>query len=169
MGLRVDQIEEDIAARVAAIDASPFDQRDTSSTARGASAPAFTEADSPLVPEGEARPLGHLRFSALADGAIVTGDRQAPSSDAKTVSGLVVQFLYRLRAGKNSATPAVPLQRIDQRLAARAASAIVRAVKAFPQDQWQATVLDAWSPTVSEDGEWLLVDVSFSVLYEMPV
>ena len=163
MGLRVDQIEEAIAARIVDVDADPYDQR----VGPGMAAPAFTEAASALVPAGESRGLAHLRFWVLAAGAPVRADRQAPGTDAKVVSRVDVQFLYRIRPTQGSA--GIPYQRVDQRLAARAAAAIVRAVKARPQDQWAATVIDAWRPSISDDAEWLLVTVQFSVLYEMPV
>lgn len=162
--LRVDQVEEQIALRVASVDAAPFDQRTAGSTI---GSPAFIEAEAALVPQGEARPLGHLRFHVLAESANIIDDRQRPGTLAKTVSDVLVSFLYRIRPGKDSDD--IPYQRNDQRLAARAASAIVRAVKAFPHSEWSASVDNAWAPTISADGEWLLVGVTFSVLYEMPV
>jgi hypothetical protein len=160
MGLRVDEIEEQVAARVAGVDAAPF--------AQGLAGALFIEAEAPLVPQGEARPLGHLRYQVLADNAIVTDDRQAPGTDAKTLSTVIVSYLYRIRPGKDP-TSSLPYQRLDQRLAARAAAAVVRAVKAFPQHEWSAQVLNAWAPTISADGEWLLVALTFSILYDLPV
>ncbi len=166
MSLRVDQIEEAIAARIATVDATPFDQKIAGAPTAAA---AFHEAANPLVPQGTSRGLSHLQFWVLADGAPVVADRQRPGDDAKTVSAVLASFLYRIRPGADSSTPPIPYQRSDQRLAARAASAIVRAVKKFPQDEWEASVINSWLPTVSADGEWLLVGVSFSVLYAQPV
>jgi len=156
VGLRVDQIEEAVAARVAAVDASPFDQR-TPGSALGA--PAFTESEIALTSDAEGA-VSHLRFLIMAQDARVIDDRQLPGTDSKTLSTLAVVFLYHLRPTAQVA---------DQRLAARAASAIVRAVKAMPQADWRATVRDAWQPTISPNGEWLLVSIAFEILYEQPV
>jgi len=157
VGLRVDQLEESIAARVAGVDAAPYDQRGSGSAV---AAPAFIEADSPLVPQGEARPLGHLRYSVLCESAPVVDDRQNPGTYAKCVADVVVQFLYRLRPGS---------QRGDQRLAAQAAASVVRAIKAIPQHEWSAAIVNAWAPTISVDGEWLLVALTFAVVFDIPV
>lgn len=152
--LRVDQVEEQIAERVVAVDATPFDQRPTGSSA---SAPAFSEADTAVLGMGESRALSHLRFQVLCESAPVDGSRQRPGFPAKVTADVVVRFLYRIRAGS---------QRADQRLAARAASDVVQAVKALPSPEWAARVLNAWLPTISADGEWLLVDTTYDVTFE---
>ena len=157
MALYVDQIEEQVAARVAAIDSTPYDQR---AAGTSATAPTFTESAAPLVPQGESRALSHLRFQVLAESAEIDTDRQTPGTDAHVISAVSVTFLYHLRPG---------YQRADQRTAARAAADIVRAVKAHPQSEWSALVTSAWAPVISADGEWLLVSVSFLIDYDMPV
>ncbi len=165
MGIRVDELEELVATRVADVDAGPFDQRTPNSQF---AAPAFLEAETTLIAQAEARPLGHLRFEVLAGTATPTDDRQRPGEDCETLSTVVVSYLYRVRAGKDPSTDK-PYQRQDKRLAARAAAAIVRAVKALPQSRFCANLIDGWSPAISADGEWLLVAVTFSILFDMPV
>lgn len=157
MSLRPDQIEELIAARVATTDATPYDQSVGSSQARDL---AFRESENPLVINDETRVLSHLRYWVLIHDAPVVGDRQAPGTDAKVISSCTVSFLYRIRPGK---------QKTDQRLASRAAIAIIREVKALPQSEWVAQLVNGWLPQVDEDAAWLLVDMTFLIHYDMPV
>lgn len=159
VGLRVDELEELLVARVDGIDATPFDQRVSNSALE---APAWRESEVPLsvTSSVEGRSLGHLRFNVFAERAVPVSDRQRPGEATKTRSRVTVVFTYKIRPVSQLA---------DQRLAARAANAVAKAIKALPQNQYTAQLVDGWLPSVQPDGEWMRIAVVFNIFFEMPV
>ena len=153
-GTTIEELELDAVARIAALDGSAFNQ---GSTIIGS----WTEATIPLSVEDEAAPLGHLLFNVWAESGRNTGlERDGADEFAKLATDLVVLFTYHIRPGSQIA---------DQRKSSEAARRIVKALMAMPQSQIVYTLVNAFRPALTPDGEWMLVRVDFVALHDLPI
>jgi hypothetical protein len=153
----VRELEEELAERIQALDATPFDQNKD-----GQRPAAWREATVPLTVLEDASPREHLLFNVWVERSENTGERRdAPGEFAKVESDVVVLFLYNLRAAD---------QLPDSRLASDAAHAIVRALMARDLAELvDVRLVHAWRPLVSDDGTKLLAEVRFTVAHDLPL
>jgi hypothetical protein len=146
------QLEAATAAKVAALDAAAFDQGSIEAT--------WTESDQAISADGVSYATSHLSFAVIVSASpAVSNDSQASYRYARVRSRLLVEFLYHLRPGQQIA---------DQRLAARAAADLRRAVMA-PDPDANIVLFDAGRYSRTSDGEWLLVQVEFDAYHDLGI
>ena len=153
----VRELEEELAERIAALDASPFDQNKD-----GLRPAAWREASIPLSVVDDASPLEHLLFNVFVERSQNSEEhRDAPNGFAKVESTVLVLFVYNLRASD---------QLEDARLASDAAHAVVRALMARDLAQLvDVRLVSAWRPLLSPDGRKLLAEVQFLAVHDLPL
>ena len=148
----IPEVEQYYAARITALDATPFLQPGTTSTR---DAEAFHESPVPLDVLADSSLYRHLAFSVIASDAPYTGGNDDPGVSVATQVRLRVLMLYRIRP-----RPAVSDGMLsDMRLAAEASR---RVYSALLKDGWaEANVLpvNGYRPGPL-DGEWMTVEVA---------
>ncbi len=150
----IKEVEEEASKRIAALDGSVFNQ---GQTIKGT----WREATIPLSVTDDAAPLAHLMFNTWVESARNTGMAEDVDGQvARIASDLVVLFTYHVRPGK---------QIFDQREASQAALQIVTALMALPQNNMVVTLINAFRPALTPDGEWMLIRVDFVALHDIRV
>lgn len=155
--LTVRELEEELSARLLALDAAPFDQNKD-----GTRPAAWREASIPLSVIDDASPLEHLLYNVFVERCQNSEEaRDAPGGFAKVESSVLVLFVYNLRAAD---------QLSDSRLASDAALAVVVALMARDLAALvDVRLVDAWRPLVSSDGRKLLAEVRFLAVHDLPL
>jgi hypothetical protein len=157
---RMDQVEAALAARIAAVVATPYVQ---------VPGDVFRESSIPLTAIEDASHLGHLRYSVWLQSSTRGGSSRDGYEDdvdgsVWVQSRIVVALCYRIRSTR---------QVDDARLAARAAGDIARAIMAAPSAGELADGVDIitgwvdpYRPQVTADGGWILVLGEYQVQYD---
>lgn len=147
-------LERELVARIAALDGSAFKQ--------GARVGQWREAQIPLSVVQENQAIGHLSYNVFVEaGRNSTIDRdRAFDGWIKLISDVAVLFAYHVR-------PAPDVQLADQRAGSDAALQVARALLANPQSQFQLLPVTLWRPSMSGDGEWMLVRLDFTAIHEI--
>jgi hypothetical protein len=146
------QVEEAAVARIEALDGSPYQPGPT----HGAR---WKESETPLSVIADPSTLAHLSFNAWVQSAPNTRLERDLEDDGTVYVGarLVVAFAYRLRPHSQTA---------DARKATDAAIDVTRALLA----EWPEVIIalvDGLQPSLSLDGEWLLVTQSYTVWFDL--
>lgn len=150
--ISIAELEVELVARIAALDGGPFTQ--------GKRIGKWREASIPLSVVAEAQSIGHLTFNVFAEEARnSTLERDvAPGGFVKLATDVAVLFAYHI-------TPARQIP--DQRLASDAARDVARAVLALPQNLFVSLPVTLWRPSVTRDGEWMLVRLDFLCVHDL--
>lgn len=153
MSYTLDELEERLAARIAALSSAPYQQ---------AGAPAgevWTESDTALTVAQDSALQSHLAFSVTVEDGPVVDDDNAVHGFLTVLAQVAVVYLYRLRSDD---------QRRDTRTAIQAARALMGAVMA-PSPMWgSAMALNVYQPRDLE-GEFLPVQQTYSILIDVPI
>jgi len=148
------ELEELTLARILALDGTPYNQ---GTTIRGA----WREAEIPLSVADEAHPLGHLLVNVFAESGRNRGmERDQAGRFLAVASDLVILFTYHLRRGT---------QLEDARQAADAAHDVARALLAWPSRRVVVDLVNLWRPTLTPDGEWLLVRQDYVARFDLSI
>ena len=148
------QLEEALVARIAALDGSPYNQ--------DARIGQWREAQIPLSVQSASQAAGHLTFNVFAEAARnSTLERDtSPGGFVKLITDVAVIFAYHIR-------PAPDRQLADQRAASDAALDVARAVLALPQAAFQTLPVTLWRPSVTDNGEWMLIRLDFLAIHDV--
>jgi len=150
--IRLEQIHEEIAARVAALDATPF----LASEASGA----WVEAEIPFTAASGSHGRSHLLFAVDFRSVPISGlTRNAPGWEAGVAVDVAVQFLYHLRPTE---------QGTDQKLSYEAARQVLKTMLA-PWADVNVQPTNAYQPGGLLAGEWLPVQVLFRVFADISI
>ncbi|MEO0602308.1 MAG: hypothetical protein AAF211_12775 [Myxococcota bacterium] len=153
MPLTYREVEQAFVARIAALDASAYQQHVTTENWHESLVPLSVALD-----RGE----GHLAFTVAIQSAGNTGlHRDAEvAGEIYVVARAAITFGYRLRAGSQVA---------DARLATDAAHDVTRMLMA----PWPASpcpdvaFVEGLQPSLTPDGEWLLVNQIYEVRFDL--
>lgn len=162
MGLNtitIAELERELVSRIEALDGSAFQQ---GADGPGARLGTWRESRIPLSVLGEAQAIGHLAFNVFVENArnsALERDR-SPDGAIKLVSDVAILFAYHVR-------PTRDLQIPDQRSASDAAIDLARAVLALPQNLFQTQPVSLWRPSITPDGEWMLVRLDFLAIHDL--
>lgn len=152
MTLSVAQVEEEVARRITALDATDYNQ--------GGVSAAWTQGERFGLREDGTSGLAHLLFHVFVESSPNDYSDEGQSYRcARLRSRLTVAFTYRLQ---------VSAQIADSRLARDAAADVVRAINAdWPEAD--AILVDAGQTVITEDGAHLGVLITFDILHEIEV
>ncbi len=138
---------------------TPFEQNDTGSAV-------WKETSIPFTQIEDNSELSHLLFEVFVDDAPNTRLNSDPEIDGEVVLGasLRVAFTYQLRSAQ---------QKADVRLASDAAQTILRKLMG-PWDYdvtgcVDVLLLNAYRPSLTRDGHWVLIDMSFLVEFNIDI
>ena len=151
MPYTLDELEEALAARIEAIDPTPYQH---------AIGDAFNETRLPLTTvQSDSALQADLAFSVSVESAPVVDDGQASEGQLSVLATVAVVFLYRLRSDD---------QRRDTRTAIHAARAVTAAVMQ-PAVEWgSAHPINVYEPQAMQ-GEFLPVRLTFHCLIDLAI
>lgn len=152
-------ILETAAARIAALDASDWDQ--------GQGVPAWTKSKTPLRLDQESS-YGHLRFSVYVSSAPADINGNDRYDRTRISPQLVVEFLYRLRAFDQSADEIAAWKAQEQVTACMIGdwSMSVDSVAGTALDEVDTRVTDHGSPLLTLDGGWVLMRSAYHLSFD---
>lgn len=160
MGMSVRQLEEEVVRRIEALNPAGTDSIGAyvQGTSQARWTPIRREGATPTAPAE----IVHLSFTVFVESSPrVDGSRGRPGDWETVRSRLNVLFLYYLREQDAVA---------DRRLAYDAANDLVRAINAFPHDQYQPELVDAGRVQVTDGPRpALVVTVVFDINHEIEV
>lgn len=153
--ISIAELERELVRRILALDGSAYDQ--------GARKGEWREASVPLSVVQEPQSIGHLTFNVFAEAARnATLERDvAPGGFVKLATDVAVLFAYHVRPASDGT------QLEDQRAASDAARDVARAVLALPQNLFVSLPVALWRPSVTTDGEWMLVRLDFLCVHDL--
>lgn len=147
----LDQLEQDIASRVAALDATPW--------VHDADHPeVWAECDVPMSAQTDSSLAQHLAYSVSVEDAPVVNDANMLDGYVTVLAQLKVSFYYRIRTDD---------QLRDQRTSHQAARQVAGAVLA-PSSSWETAPLNLYRPGAIVNG-FIPVDLRFQVLLDVSV
>lgn len=147
----LEELEAALAARLVALDATPWVQ-DSSR------AEAWVESAVPLSAQEDSALAQHLAFSVSVEDAPVINDATLPEGYVTVAAQVKVAWYYRIRTDD---------QVRDQRLALAAARQVLGAILA-PSPLWEAAPLNAYRPG-SIVNEWMPVEQRYTVILDVSV
>lgn len=153
------QVEEALAARIAALDASAHDQAPMVAT--------WTASEVPLAVLGGPSSLRHLMFSVWLDSAPNSGQLyshidRAGLSDVELRATVRVVYTYQLRPAQ---------QQADMRSAWDAALDVARALMGVWTESEPVTIdlVNLGRPALTRDGEYLLMTQEYTAQFCTPM
>lgn len=146
----LDQLEADLAERLAALDATAWQQ--------GGVAEVWAEAPVPLTAVPDSVLRRHLSFSVSVEGTTVVGGEGASGELLTVLAELRVVYVYRVR-------PAA--QRADYRAAIRAGRQLLSSMLA-PYASAGIDALIPWRPGPIVDG-WLTCESTYTAILDLPI
>lgn len=149
------ELEQLLVARISALDGSAYDQ--------GPRVGQWREASVPLSVVSEPQAIGHLTFNVFAEAARnSTQERdRGRGGFVKLITDVAILFAYHIRPAADGT------QIADQRAASDAALDLARAVLAMPQNVVQVQPVALWRPSMTTDGEWMLVRLDFLAIHDV--
>ena len=129
----------------------------TAQYGQGITNPAWTETDTAGVLEVDNGERAHLKYRVFVSSSPAA---RSQFETALVVSRLVVEFLFRLRAGQEVA---------DGRAAWVAAKDVRKVVMSHPDPRFSVVLVDAGRAYGDEDGEVRLIQQAFDVTHELEV
>lgn len=152
--LSIAELERELVRRIAALDGSAY--------AQGARVGQWREASVPLSVVQEPQAIGHLTFNVFGEAARnATLERDNAPGWIKLATDVAVLFAYHIRPASDGT------QLEDQRSASDAAKDVARAVLAMPQNLFVSLPVSIWRPSITTDGEWMLVRLDFLVVHDL--
>lgn len=150
------ELRQTIATRIAATSTAGLGQGSLS-------APTWKEERAPFALLDESKARMHLAFSTQIAEAIVTenGDGSSASSPFQILATVAVLFLYRVRASRQA----------DLDKAADAAEAVAASILTLGSEDVRYNILPdlVYSPTMTEDGEAVLVEQRYLVRFDSTI
>lgn len=152
MTITVSQVEAAIAARIAGINGTPYQQ--------GKNPPSFTEGRKLASPRDVAASVAHLRYWVFVERSPNSNlEHDASDGECRVRSQLIVILAYHIGADR---------QVTDSRLARDAQNDVLRALNAHSCD-WTLDIVDAGAPAFDPSGQTMLITSLFYVYHEIPV
>lgn len=153
MPYTLNELEEALAARIAALDSTAHQQ------VNAPTGEVWAESDLPLTAMQDSVLQSHLAFSVSVEDAPVVEDNHAANGYLSVLATVSVVFLFRLRTDS---------QRADTRAAIQAAMAVAGAIMQ-PSAQWgSALPVNVYQPKDLE-GEFLPVQQTYRVLLDVSI